>query len=194
MLSQYQSASDSKALSRYHRHNEQARGMSENVREARWYQCFRQLEGQWEEKEDAQTRVTGTDFSVLPAGYAPKRGRLPQWRKPGDQAHNKYGSADESLGAKSSPMKAASKAVGCGPRRSSAAMAWTPAEPNQQVARQGGLLSTVKRKLKGAEYVKADMVPLWLKKCPTKLKQADLVAALKPSAVQAPHRRPTSCQ
>jgi hypothetical protein len=81
IMSAYQSASDSKALARHHRHDEKTRQLPVDAREVRWYKCFRQLEGGWGSKEESISRVTGTDFSVLPAGYVPKSGMIPQLKR-----------------------------------------------------------------------------------------------------------------
>merc|ERR1719506_402657 len=110
-LSIYQAASDRQALSRHHRHQEKARLLPHNMREARWYKCFRQWEGQWEHREDSQTRVTGTDFSVLPAGYVPKNGHLPQ-RHILERYGIKSDNGDDDQAAQPSNRKVSSKVGG----------------------------------------------------------------------------------
>jgi len=186
-LSQYQHASDAKALARLHRRNEAARVMPHNIREARWYKCFRQLEGQWQKREDAQTRVTGTDFSVLPAGYVPKGGCLPQ-----RDAVERYGATPEVEEPALPPTKAASNSGGGNQKASSAPMAWlgqVAGDDAGKSPRQKGFNPWPKaaaakqrsgrKKLKGAEYMKAP-IPTWLKEMPSKLRHKDLLAALKP--------------
>jgi len=213
-LTAYQQASDSKALSRHHRHYEAARLMPHLDREARWYKCFRQLEGQWEAKlktagntgcEDAVSRLTGTEFSVLPAGYAPKNGVLPQAQR--DVIHNnkvqKYGASDAgSQGGAPPGTKAASK-LGDRSIPERPVMAWPLTVPAHgkgcnckacvDSAGEDGKGSRRQRfgawakaaaskhkpkgKLKGAEYIKAP-IPVWLKDAPSRMKQSDILAVL----------------
>jgi len=192
MESQYQTASNANALRRFHRHKEKVRNIPHSEREARWYKCFRQFEGQWEHSEDAKTRVTGTDFSVLPAGYQPKHGRLQAWGKAG--ARKNIGATDERKlveGASASPGKKSASDAGGSPRKASASMAsskYAKLEGDDASTGRNQAFGGWRKKgeLKGAEYVKADMVPSWLRKHPAKSKQADLVAALKPCADPAP--------
>lgn len=195
-MSLYQEATDRKALAREHRRNEAARQLPHNMREARWYRCFRQWEGQWG-TEDASTRVTGTEFSVLPAGYIPKSGQVPAEAFSSKQRHvDKYGPSKEAEQGNSPNAKAAKAAPKPAAREEQRLpKAWqkTLAEgPGDNAgkdskpagARQRGFGAWTKaarqRKLKGAEYMKAP-IPGWLKEMPAKLKQADLLAALKSS-------------
>jgi len=205
-LTAYQQASDSKALSRHHRHYEAVRLMPHVDREARWYKCFRQLEGQWEAKlktagdagcEDAVSRLTGTEFSVLPAGYAPKNGVLPQAQR--DVIHNnksqKYGASDAgSRGGAPPGAKAASK-LGDGVIPERPLMAWPLTVPKEDGdgrgedgkgsrrqrfgawAKAAASKHKPKGKLKGAEYIKAP-IPAWLKDAPSRMKQSDILAVL----------------
>jgi len=57
-------------LARQHRKLMKSQGMPPEQREARWRKCL----AQWESRmpNDAASRVTGTDFSLLPAGWRPK--------------------------------------------------------------------------------------------------------------------------
>lgn len=201
-LTIYQASSDRKALSRHHRHSEQARLLPHNVREARWYKCFRQWEGQWERREDSQTRVTGTEFSVLPAGYVPKNGHLPQRHILERYAHNGTDALVEP--AMPSTQKACSNVGRTVPEEQRSnqkpliSKAWpkkAPGEACKENAATGGRQrlagpftkagrrrSAAGEGLKGATYIKkpcASWLKDGLKEVPAKLKQSDLLAALK---------------
>jgi hypothetical protein len=194
-MSLYQQATEPKALARHHRHCEQARQLPHNVREARWYKCFRQWEGQWEHREDSQTRVTGTDFSVLPAGYVPKNGHLPQ-RHILERYGRKSDNGDDDQAAQPSNRKVSSKVGGSvlEVQKPKVSKAWatkavvdTEEQGKLVGGRQKGFRAWAKAakqrsgrtNLKGAEYMKAP-IPTWVKEVPGKLRQADLLAALKP--------------
>lgn len=194
-MSVYQAASEPKALARHHRRTEQARTLPHNVREARWYKCFRQMEGQWEQQKDSQTRVTGTDFSVLPAGYIPKHGHLPN-----RHILEKYGfSASEEDGESAVPVKrAGSKVGGAGPEATALPSAWAQkaaleskkafADKNIKDIKTSGEQQKMgfgawakaarnRSKLKGAEYMKAPIA--LMKEMPVKLKPAEYLAELR---------------
>lgn len=66
----YMSDNITEDLARQHRKLMKSQGMPEDEREARWRKCLAQWEGQ--QLDAAASRVTGTDFSLLPAGWRPK--------------------------------------------------------------------------------------------------------------------------
>lgn len=219
MESQYQTACNKKVLAQYHRHNEKARALPHKEREARWYKCFRQLEGQFGQ-EDAETKITGTNFSILPAGYAPHVGRRP----PRGKIIGKYGvegqprwgqtrdQAPFASPSKPAAQKDPSDAGGCNASVPGSILAWTqpPAAATTPVPQpleaevkpagerkgfgawaRGAAASAPKaRKLKGAEYIKAP-VGSWLKKIPAKLRKSDAVATFKDPSENK--KKPSDC-
>lgn len=68
----YQSNSDPNRLDRYHRKSQRSMMLSPAEREARWYKCFFSSS-----EARSKSAVTGTEFSMLPAGYQPKTLKLP---------------------------------------------------------------------------------------------------------------------
>lgn len=78
LKSTYMHHSDAKVLSRHHRRFLKNLNLSQETREARWAKCFRQSErdaGKFDvgNDQDGQSRVSGTDFSIQPAGFVPKQ-------------------------------------------------------------------------------------------------------------------------
>jgi len=73
VMTTYEVNSRPEALARHHRRLQKNHGMQEEEREARWYHCFRRME---DSRRDRVSEATGTDYSVLPAGYVPKQYKM----------------------------------------------------------------------------------------------------------------------
>lgn len=80
LTTNYSGSCNEKAIARYHRRQIQSKQMCQQKREERWVKCFRR----WE-KNDANT-VTGTEFSILPAGWHMDGRPLPVGLPPKPQA------------------------------------------------------------------------------------------------------------
>jgi hypothetical protein len=75
MQSTYDHDCKPEVLARHHRRLVQRENVSEGAREARWLRCFTQAQSKAQNgfpSFEVGSHVTGTDFSLLPAGYALK--------------------------------------------------------------------------------------------------------------------------